>query len=53
MIVEEFGEALVPGLLEVYAFLVDPRWSYLEFLLNTEGIIHHGVRLNTPAAKPR
>lgn len=51
-IVEEFGEFLVPGLLEVYGFLVDPRWSFLEFLLNTEAVIHHGVKLNTPGAKP-
>jgi heme-NO-binding protein len=51
-IVEEFGEVLASGLLEVYGFLVDPRWSFLEFLLNTEGVIHAGVKLNTPGAKP-
>jgi hypothetical protein len=51
-IVEEFGVALVPGLLEVYGFLVNPRWSFIEFLLHTEDIIHRGVRLNTPNARP-
>jgi hypothetical protein len=51
-IVEEFGEFLVPGLLEVYGFIVDPRWSFLDFLLNTEAIIHAGVKLNTPGARP-
>jgi hypothetical protein len=35
-IVEVFGVALVPGLLEVYGFLVNPRWSFMDFLLNTE-----------------
>jgi DNA-binding Lrp family transcriptional regulator len=50
--VEEFGEVLASGLLEVYGFLVDPRWSFLEFLLNTDMVIHAGVKLNTPGAKP-
>ena len=51
-IVEEFGTAMVPGLLEVYGFLVNPRWSFIEFLLNTEDVIHRGVKLHTPNAKP-
>jgi len=51
-IVEEFGVALVPGLLEVYGFLVDPRWSFIDFLLHTEDVIHRGIRLNTPNARP-
>jgi hypothetical protein len=51
-IVEEFGVALVPGLLEVYGFLVNPRWSFIDFLLNTEDVIHRGVKLNTPNARP-
>jgi hypothetical protein len=40
-IVEEFGEVLASSLLDVY-----------EFLLNTELVIHGGVKLNTPGAKP-
>jgi len=51
-IVEEFGFALVPGLLEMYGFLVNPRWSFIDFLLNTEDVIHRGVKLNTPNARP-
>jgi heme-NO-binding protein len=51
-IVEEFGEVLATALFEVYGFLVDTRWSFLEFLLNTEMVIHAGVRLNTPGARP-
>jgi hypothetical protein len=51
-LVEEFGEAMVPGLLEIYGFLVNPRWSFVDFLLNTEDVIHRGVKLNTPAARP-
>jgi hypothetical protein len=51
-LVEEFGVALVPGLLEIYGFLVNPRWSFMEFLLNTEAVIHRGVKLNTPNSQP-
>ena len=51
-LVEEFGEVLTSALFEVYGFLVDPRWSFLEFLLNTETVIHAGVKLNTPGARP-
>ena len=52
LILEEFAEAMVPGLLAVYGFLINPRWSYLEFLVNTESVIHKGVKLNSPSAKP-
>ena len=51
-LVEEFGVAIVPGLLEIYGFLVNPRWSFMDFLLNTEDVIHRGVKLNTPGARP-
>src|SRR5260370_27557092 len=51
-IVEEFGVPLVPGLLEVYRFLVNPRWSFIDFLLNTQDVIHRGVKLNTPDSPP-
>jgi hypothetical protein len=51
-VIEEFGTALVPGLLEVYGFLINPRWSFMDFLLNTENVVHRGVRLNSPTAQP-
>jgi hypothetical protein len=51
-LVEEFGAAMVPGLLEIYGFLINPRWSFMDFLLNTEEVIHRGVKLNTPSARP-
>ena len=52
VILEQFAEAMVPGLLTVYGVFVNPRWSYLDFLVNTESIIHRGVRLASPSAKP-
>jgi len=51
-ILEDFAEAMVPGLLEVYGFVIDPNWTVLDFLENTEKIIHRGVRLYSPRARP-
>src|SRR5713226_3179565 len=51
-LVEEFGIGLVPGLLDVYGFLVNPRWSFMDFLVNTEDVMHRGVKLATPNARP-
>jgi hypothetical protein len=51
-ILEEFAERMVPGLMEVYGFLVDPRWSFLDFLVNTEGVIYKGVKVSATSTKP-
>jgi len=51
-ILQQFAERLVPGLLEVFGFLVNRNWTFMDFLLNTEAIIHKAVRLNTPSARP-
>lgn len=51
-LLEMFAEAMVPGLLEVYGFLVDPRWSFMDFLVNTEEVIYRGMKVSAPSAKP-
>ena len=51
-ILEEFAERMVPGLMEVYGFLVDPRWSFLDFLVNTEGVVYKGVKVSASSTKP-
>jgi hypothetical protein len=51
-LLEMYAEAMVPGLLEVYGFLVDPRWSFIDLLLNTPDVIHTGLKTNSPEAKP-
>ena len=51
-LMEQYAEAMVPGLLEVYGFLVDPRWSFIDFLVNTQDVIHKGLKVSSPAAKP-
>jgi Haem-NO-binding len=51
-LLEMYAEAMVPGLLEVYGFLVDPRWSFIDLLVNTQDVIHKGLKANSPDAKP-
>ena len=52
VILEDFAEAMLPGLLEVYGFVIDQTWTVLDFLANTEKVIHRGVRLYSPRARP-
>jgi predicted hydrocarbon binding protein len=52
VVFEQFGEALVPGLLDVYGMLVNPRWSFLDFLVNTEGVMHKSVTLAVQSSEP-
>jgi hypothetical protein len=49
-VLEEFGEALIPVMFGYYGFLVNPRWSYTDFLLNMESLLHSALRLHTPGA---
>ena len=35
-VLEAYGEALLPAMFDYYGFLADPRWSYVDFLLNME-----------------
>jgi len=51
-ILEDFGEFLVPDLLEVYGALVKGEWRTIDFLENVESIIHRTVRLRNPGASP-
>lgn len=51
-VVERFGEFLAPHLLKVAGTAVDPRWTLLDLIEQTEGIIHSLVRAKNPGAKP-
>jgi heme-NO-binding protein len=52
VLLEEFGEALVPTLMSLYQAFVDPHWRTLDLLSNTENVIHRTVRLRDPRAHP-
>jgi len=51
-ILEGFGRFMVPGLVGTYSFLVQPGWSALDFIENTEKSIHTVVRTRDGAAPP-
>jgi predicted hydrocarbon binding protein len=51
-ILEDFGEFMVPSLLELYGALIDPGWRTLDVIEHTESTIHRVVRLRNPGARP-
>lgn len=52
VILEDFGEFIVPDLVSLYKAFVTPEWKTLEFIEHTEQTIHRVVRLKSPGAKP-
>jgi hypothetical protein len=52
VLLEEFGEAVAPRLLDLYGGHLRPEWRTLEVLENTEQAIHTLVRLRNPGAAP-
>jgi hypothetical protein len=51
-ILEAFGEAMVPDLFTQYSILVNPRWSFVDFLLGMEPVLHAALHLHAPGALP-
>ncbi len=51
-LLEDFGAALVPTLLQLYGSFVAPGWRTLDLLLNTERVIHRAIRISDPTASP-
>jgi Haem-NO-binding len=51
-LLEAFGEALVPGLLQMYGRMLKPAWKTLDVLEYTETAIHAVVRRQSPGAQP-
>lgn len=51
-VVERFGEFLGPHLFKVAGSAIDPRWSVLDLVENTESLIHSIVRVRNPGATP-
>ena len=49
---EDFGEFIVPSLMNLYKALVKPEWGTMEMLLSTENTVHRVVRMRNPGAEP-
>jgi hypothetical protein len=52
-ILEDFGAFIAPDLVEQYKFLVNPNWTLLDFLANTEETIHKVIRFHKGVTPPR
>ena len=51
-VLEGFGEALVPDMFKYYSILANPRWSFNDFLLGMEPLLHSALHLHAPDALP-
>ncbi len=51
-ILEDFGEFIVPDLIEMYSALIEPQWKTLDVIERTEETIHKVVRIKNPGARP-
>lgn len=49
-LLKDFGQAMVPDMMRVYAYLVDRSWSYADFLLHMEPILEQALQVHTPGA---
>lgn len=52
VLLESFGEFMVPDLLAMYGSLLDARWKTLDVIEHTEETIHQVVRRRNPGARP-
>jgi Haem-NO-binding len=51
-VLEGFGEAMVPDMFNYYGILANPRWSFIDFLLGMEPLLHSALRLHAADALP-
>lgn len=51
-VLEDFGEFIAPALIRMFGHLLWPEWKTIDVIDNTEGTIHHVVRVKNPGAKP-
>lgn len=51
-LLEDFGEHILPTLLQVYKSFINPRWKALDLLEHTEEAIHKVVRIKNRGATP-
>lgn len=52
VILEDFGEFIVPSLLTTYKSFIKPGWRTLDLLEHTEQTIHRAVRMRDRGADP-
>jgi hypothetical protein len=51
-VLEGFGEAMVPDMFRFYKILVNPRWTFVDFLLGMEPVLHSALQLHAEGTPP-
>jgi hypothetical protein len=51
-LLEDFGEFIVQGLVQMYGFLIEPSWKTLDLIGNAEQTIHEVIRRSNAKAHP-
>lgn len=51
-VLEGFGASMVPEMLRIYSYMVEPDWTYTDFLLNMEPLLHQALELHSPGVQP-
>lgn len=52
LLLEDFGQFIVPSLLDVYGIVIPAGWKMLDVLEHTEDLIHQMVRKSTHHSSP-
>lgn len=52
VVLEDFGQFMVPSLLRMYGHLLRPEWRAIDVIEHTEGTVHTVVRTKSPGANP-
>jgi hypothetical protein len=51
-VLEDFGQFLVPSLLQMYGHILKPEWKSIDVIYHTEGTVHAVVRVKNAGAMP-
>ena len=49
-LLEAFGEAMLPDMVRVYSYLVDPGWTYADFVTHLEPLLVQALQVHTAGA---
>ena len=51
-LLDQFGQFIVPDLLSIFNYAIQPSWKTLDLIENVESVIHKAVRINNKGAVP-
>lgn len=51
-ILEDFGKYIATSLIDMYKVIIDPKWTTIDLIANTEDMIHSAIREDQKGADP-